>query len=134
MGSIKTFLDNKKGFTLMEVMIVVAIIGSLAAIAIANMINYRNKTYCPVAEQDAQNVRFAIEDYFSVPPRAKLPDKTELKLAVYNGINNVTISEPTGNLNESIKIDIIDSTGRCPRGGIFTLYMGAIGADNGWHN
>ena len=134
MGSIKTFLDNKKGFTLMEVMIVVAIIGSLAAIAIANMISYRNKTYCPLAEQDAHNVRAAINDYFALPNHAVLPLKTDLKLSVYNGIPNVEITDPTGDLNESIKIDIKDSTGRCPRGDKFTLYMGATGPDNGWHN
>jgi type IV pilus assembly protein PilA len=38
--------SNKEGFTLIELMIVIAIIGILAAIAIPNFIAYRNKAYC----------------------------------------------------------------------------------------
>ncbi len=36
---------NNKGFTLIELMIVIAIIGILAAIAIPNFIAYRNKSF-----------------------------------------------------------------------------------------
>ena len=65
--------SNKEGFTLIELMIVIAIIGILAAIAIPNFIAYRNKAYCSQAESDAQNALAAVSSYFSEPDRTTLP-------------------------------------------------------------
>jgi type IV pilus assembly protein PilA len=74
-------LTNKKGFTLIELMIVIAIIGILAAIAIPNFIAYRNKAYCSKAETDAQNVVAALSSYFADPNRANIPSSTDLMAA-----------------------------------------------------
>jgi len=59
--------NNKKeqGFTLIELMIVVAIIGILAAIAIPQFSAYRAKAFNAAAESDLRNVMTAEEAYFA---------------------------------------------------------------------
>ena len=56
-------LRNKKGFTLIELMIVVAIIGILAAIAIPNFLNFRNKAKSAEAKSNLGAIRSCEETY-----------------------------------------------------------------------
>ena len=56
-------LKNKKGFTLIELMIVVAIIGILAAIAIPNFLNFRNKAKSAEAKSNLGAIRSCQETY-----------------------------------------------------------------------
>ena len=56
---------GQKGFTLIELMIVVAIIGILAAIAIPQFQNYRKRGYDSAAQQFLKNMTTAQEAYFS---------------------------------------------------------------------
>jgi prepilin-type N-terminal cleavage/methylation domain-containing protein len=114
-------LNNKKGFTLIELMIVIAIIGILAAIAIPNFIAYRNKSFCSRAESDANNLAAALSDYFSVPSHTAVP-----VLGTAAGQLNFRFSGSGTNLNtgnavgdatvgaDLITITVTDSSGRCP--------------------
>ncbi len=56
---------NQKGFTLIELMIVIAIIGILAAIAIPQFSNYRAKSYNAGALSDSRNLRTDMEAYYA---------------------------------------------------------------------
>ena len=56
---------NKKGFTLIELMIVIAIIGILAAIAIPQFAAYRAKSYNSAAQSDLRNVLTVLEAYYA---------------------------------------------------------------------
>ena len=59
----KKLLTSKKGFTLIELMIVVAIIGILAAIAIPNFMNYQCKAKQSEAKTALGSVRTLQEAY-----------------------------------------------------------------------
>jgi type II secretion system protein G len=55
----------KKGFTLIELMVVIAIIGILASIVIANLGNARNQAKDARRVSDIKNIQLALAQYFN---------------------------------------------------------------------
>ena len=58
-------VSANKGFTLVELMIVVAIIGILAAIAIPQFAKYRARAYNSAAMSDMRNLKTDMEGYYA---------------------------------------------------------------------
>jgi type II secretion system protein G len=127
---------NSKGFTLIELMIVIAIIGILAAIAIPNFLRYRDKAYCAKSETDAQNVIAALSSYFADPDHTAIPtlaQLTGLEELVLNNPSNTTVST-SGN---GAIIQVGDDAQRCPyvvkESEVYWAYFGTdTGSDPGW--
>ena len=130
---LKKLTRNKKGFTLIELMIVIAIIGILAAIAIPNFIAYRDKSYCASVEQDAGNILAALSCYFSEPNNLQCSTTTSLIQDETCGfsLNNATATELNASLTQTgtgndawWQVLISDLSSRCPRESVYSNYMG----------
>ncbi len=61
-------MHRKAGFSMIEIMIVVAIIGILAAIAIPNFMAYRVRAFNTAASADLRNAYTAAQAFFADEP------------------------------------------------------------------
>lgn len=117
-------LTNKKGFTLIELMIVVAIIGILAAIAIPQFAAYRERGFKAAMQADGKNMHTAIQAYLVDNPGKTAADVDALPPgaawttgnggSVTNGVVCVTSSKVNKYVVTVTDLGVIGSAESCP--------------------
>ena len=93
----------KKGFTLVEIMIVVAIIAILAAIAIPNFVKYRKESQEASCESTRAQIVTAAENWGSKPANAE-----------QSSVDLTTLAPTDGS-------GYFKTAPKCPDGGTFTI-------------
>jgi len=95
-------------------------VGILAAIAIPNFIQFRNKATCALVEMEAKKTLVALEDFLADPNNTDVPSFEELVSATGLEIDNGVTVSLEGNA-DIILIQAAHNTASCPNGRSYVL-------------
>ena len=106
---------GEKGFTLVELMIVIAIIGILAAIAIPQFSAYRERGFVASMQADAGSIRTAEEAYFAdnstyIATSNPIADLANFGCKALSTGNSITVAAGAGGINKDYLITVTSTS------------------------
>jgi prepilin-type N-terminal cleavage/methylation domain-containing protein len=87
--SVQSKIGESRGFTLVELLIVIAIVAILAAIAMPNLTKYKKRAHDAVLESDTETAYIAAQMYLIEDPNATVDSAAKLKIGGYTSSSEI---------------------------------------------